>query len=320
MNCFKRIFSLGVTFAAAAALGCSAMAASAGMVNTDSGSLNVRSTASASSARVASLEKNSLVTLLSKNGSWWLVEYADGRYGYCHYDYISKLGSSFEGYVDIDSGSLNIRSSASKASSVKDRLQKNTQVVVLSEKNGWSRLLYNGTSVGYVASEYISQGKGYSDSGAVSLDVADYKQYDSRWANMKVGSSGKTMRAIGCVTAALAETERYRLGKSSVTPATMLKTLSYNYSGDVIWPSNYEKYTGSDYLGKTRSLLNEGKPVIFGAKKSNGKMHWVVVTGYNGGGLLAENFTINDPGSDERKTLDELFKEYPYFYKIEYYR
>lgn len=325
MNCFKRIFSVGVTAAAITVLSCSAMAISAGMVNTDSGALIVRSTASVSSARIAALERNSLVTLISKNGSWWLVEYSDGKYGYCHADYISKLGSSYEGYVDIDSGSLNIRSSGSMNSGIKDKLSKNTSVVVLSEKNGWSRVLYDGTSIGYASDRYITAGKsetesaGISSSGSVSLDVADYKQYDSRWASLKVGSSGKTMRAIGCVTAALADTESYRLGKSSITPATMLKTLSYNSSGDVSWPANYQSYTGSDYLGKALLLLNSGKPVIFGAKNSAGKMHWVVVTGYNGKGLSGENFTINDPGSETRKTLAALLKEYPYFYKIEYY-
>lgn len=320
MKSVKMIFSAGVCAAALTAMTYSAMAASAGVVNTTSSPLTVRSTASVNSAKVSSLARNSLVTLMSKNGSWWLVEYADGRYGYCHADYISQLGSSFEGYVDTDGGNLNIRSSASASATVKTKLPKNTPLVVLSEKNGWSRVLYNGTSIGYAASEYISQGSiqgGYND--IISLSVADYKQYDNRWADLKVGSSGKTMRSIGCVTAALAQTERYRTGKSSITPATMLKTLSYNSAGDVNWPYNYEKYTGSSYLTKTRSLLMEGKPVIFGAKKSSGKMHWVVVTGYNGEGLYAKNFTINDPGSETGKTLADLLNEYPYFYKIEYY-
>ena len=138
---------------------------------------------------------------------------------------------------------------------------------------------------------------------------------------MKVGSSGKTMRSIGCVTTALAATERYRLGDSSLTPATMLYRLSYTSSGDVLWPSNYRNYTSSGYLQKTYDLLKSGKPVIFGAKNSYGKMHWVVVTGYSGSGtnLKAADFMINDPGSETRVKLSDLFKEYPYFYKIEYY-
>jgi len=214
------------------------------------------------------------------------------------------------------------KASGSKSSSVIDALYKGESAVVLSEANGWSRILYDGVKTGYVYSAYLTEGEG---TGAtlqnISLSVADYKQYDGRWANMKVGSSGKTMRSIGCVTTALAATERYRLGDSSLTPATMLYRLSYTSSGDVLWPSNYRNYTSSGYLQKIYDLLKSGKPVIFGAKNSYGKMHWVVVTGYSGSGtnLKAADFMINDPGSETRVKLSDLFKEYPYFYKIEYY-
>ena len=46
----------------------------AGGVTTQSGRLNVRSGASTGSAVVASLNKGSYVTLMSKSGSWWRVE------------------------------------------------------------------------------------------------------------------------------------------------------------------------------------------------------------------------------------------------------
>lgn len=320
MKSIKMVLSAGISAAIIAAISSSAFAASAGVISTESGSLSVRSTASVSSARLALLPKDSLVTLVSKNGSWWLVEYADGRYGYCSSNYISQLSSGKEGYVKTKGGNLNIRSSASSSSSIKDKLPNGEGVIILSEKNGWCRVLYNGTSVGYAASEYIAAGTSpQSGVGNLSLGVIDYKQYDSRWANLKVSSSGKSMRAIGCVTSALAETESYRLHDSSITPAVMLKRLSYNSSGDVYWPSNYQSYTGSGYLSQLYSLLKSGKPVIFGAKNSAGKMHWVVVTGYNGAGLAAKNFIINDPGSETRKTLADLLNEYPRFYKMEYY-
>ena len=53
----------------------------AGTVTTASGALNVRSSASTSGKIVASLPRGSNVTLLSKSGSWWQVEYADGITG-----------------------------------------------------------------------------------------------------------------------------------------------------------------------------------------------------------------------------------------------
>ena len=322
MDKFKKMLTVAASVAVAAAFTVTVQAASAGVVDTDSSPLSVRSLASTSSAKLTTLSKGSLVTLISKSGSWWYVEYGDGRYGYCHQDYISQLTSAKSAYVNISGGKLNVRASGSKSSSVIDALYKGESAVVLSEANGWSRILYNGVKTGYVYSAYLTEGEG---TGAtlqkISLSVADYKQYDGRWANMKVGSSGKTMRSIGCVTTALAATERYRLGDSSLTPATMLYRLSYTSSGDVLWPSNYRNYTSSGYLQKTYDLLKSGKPVIFGAKNSYGKMHWVVVTGYSGSGtnLKAADFMINDPGSETRVKLSDLFKEYPYFYKIEYY-
>ena len=322
MDKFKKMLTVAASVAAAAAFTVTAQAVSAGVVDTDSSPLSVRSLASTSSAKLTTLSKGSLVTLISKSGSWWYVEYGDGRYGYCHQDYISQLTSAKSAYVNISGGKLNVRASGSKSSSVIDALYKGESAVVLSEANGWSRILYDGVKTGYVYSAYLTEGEG---TGAtlqkISLSVADYKQYDGRWANMKVGSSGKTMRSIGCVTTALAATERYRLGDSSLTPATMLYRLSYTSSGDVLWPSNYRNYTSSGYLQKTYDLLKSGKPVIFGAKNSYGKMHWVVVTGYSGSGtnLKAADFMINDPGSETRVKLSDLFKEYPYFYKIEYY-
>ncbi len=328
MSVSKVLFGTAAACAAAVAFSLNANAASAGVISTQSSPLVVRSLASSSSSKLTALAKGELVTLISQNGDWWYVEYSDDRYGYCHADYITPLTTANSASVNISGGNLNVRSSPSRSSSVVASLAKGEEVVELSSSNGWSRILYDGVKVGYVYNDYLSyNGQSSGSSGgsngsyaSISLAVNDYKQYDSRWADMKVGYSGKTMRSIGCVTAALAATESYRTGDSSLTPAKMLSKLSYNSSGDVSWPSNYRSYTSSGYLEKTYELLKSGRPVIFGAKTSAGRMHWVVVTGYQGSGeLRTSNFIINDPGSENRKTLADLFAEYPKFYKLEYY-
>jgi uncharacterized protein YgiM (DUF1202 family) len=56
----------------------------AGLVSISSGRLNVRTAPSTGASVVASLAKGSYVTLVSKSGDWWKVEYAGGKYGYCH--------------------------------------------------------------------------------------------------------------------------------------------------------------------------------------------------------------------------------------------
>ena len=286
----------------------------AGIVSVSSGKLNVRASASTTSSVVASLSKDSYVTLTSKSGNWWYVEYADNVYGYCHADYI-KTASGTPATVKLSSGSLNVRSGASISYTKTASLYNGEIVIVLSSSNGWSKILFNGTKVGYVSSQYLSMG--YS---AISLNVPSFKQTDSRWANVKIANSGKTISQIGCATTGIAMMESYRTG-TTIYPDAMSKKLSYSSSGNVYWPSNFKVVTSSsNYLNGIYNQLKNGKPVLLGAKKYSGTQHWVVITGYIGGNTLsASNFTINDPGSNTRKTLQQFLNEYPVFYKYFYY-
>ena len=103
----------------------------AGSVNISSGYLNVRQSASASSAAVSKLSKGQLVTLISKSGGWWRVMYSDGRYGYCHADYITAL-SSRAYTVSISSGYLNVRSGPSTDYAKTDSLSRGDVVIGVS--------------------------------------------------------------------------------------------------------------------------------------------------------------------------------------------
>lgn len=291
------------------------LGSSAGTVSVTSGRLNVRSSASTSSSVVSSLSKGSFVTLISKSGNWWKVEYADNTYGYCHANYI-KTVSGTPATVKLSSGSLNVRSGAGVSYSRIASLYNGEIVIVLSSSNGWSKILFNGTKIGYVSSVYLST----STLSAISLNVPDFKQTDSRWANVKIANSGKTIAQIGCATTAISMMESYRTG-TTIYPDAMSKRLSYSSSGNVYWPGHFKAVTSSsNYLNGIYNQLKNGKPVLFGAKKSSGSQHWVVITGYTGGNTLsASNFTINDPGSNTRKTLQQFLNEYPIFYKYFYY-
>lgn len=285
----------------------------AGAVTTQWGSLNVRERPSSGSRVLTALGKGSYITLLSRSGEWWYVEYGDQRYGYCHGDYITRVAGT-AGAVKLSYGSLNVRTGPGTSYGAKDWLSNGVPVVILSESGGWSRILYHGTKTGYVSSRYLSGG-----SGGISLNVPDFKQTDSRWANVKLASSGKTIAQIGCATTAIAMLESYRTG-TTVYPDAMAKRLSYTSSGSVYWPSHYTVTTSSaGYLDKLLALLQSGKPVLFGAKNSWGGQHWVVVTGFAGGSVTPENFRINDPGSNSRVNLQQFLDAYPVFYKFFHY-
>ena len=296
------------------------LTSTAGTVNVSSGRLNVRSGQSTGSAVVASLNKGSYVTLISKSGSWWYVEYAKGKYGYSHADYIKQVSSS-AATVQVSSGNLNVRSGAGTGYSIVDKLPKGETVVILSNSGGWSRILYHGVKTGYVSNQYLSKGQTQGQYAPISLNVPNFKQTDSRWANVIIGNSGKTIAQIGCVTTAIAMMESYRSGKT-IYPDAMSKKLSYSSSGNLYWPSDYQVvFENSNILNALYQKLKEGKPVLYGAKTSAGKQHWVVVVGYTGGNTLsASQFVIRDPGSNSRVNLQQFMNAYPVFYKYFYYK
>ena len=288
--------------------------AKAGLVVTNTGRLNVRGQGASTAAVVATLNKGSYVALSEKSGSWWRVEYSRGKFGYCHQDYIRVVESS-PATVATQSGGLNIRSGAGTSYSKIGSLSRGEDVQVLSKTAGWSFILYHGNKTGYVSSSYLS-----AKYGAVSLDVPNFKQMDARWAEVKIGQSGKTMAQIGCATTAVAMMESKRTG-TAIYPPDMSKSLTYTPSGSVYWPSHYRVVTDSaGYLTTIYDLLRQGKPVLLGCRDTYGKQHWVVVVGYSGGAkLTASGFIIRDPGSNNRSNLQQFLDIYPVFYKFFYY-
>lgn len=304
---------MAIVFIAPIKTSAAELSSKVGVVSTQNTGLIVRSSPSTSGTVLASLPKGGYVTLISNSNGWWYVEYGKGRFGYCSDRYISVTSATAK-TVNITSGSLNIRSGAGTGYSIIGSLKKGEVVLELSSSSGWSKIVYFGTKVGYVSSSYLAGASGYKK---ISLNVPSFKQNDSRWANIKVASSGKTIAQIGCATTAISMMESYRQGKT-LTPADMVKTLKYTSSGNVYWPSHYYVTTNtSGYLTKIYNLLSAGKPVLFGAKNSYGKQHWVVITGYNGSsGLSAAGFSINDPGTNTRTNLAQFLSAYPTIYKF----
>ena len=286
------------------------MDSSAGKVTTSGSVLNIRKSSSTDTPVVSTLKNGSTITLLSKSGTWWYVEYADGKYGYCHAGYITPIGGT-PATVAVSSGTLNVRSGPSTSYSKTGALPKGETVIVLSNSGSWSHILYSGTKTGYVSSPYLSQG-----GNTISLSVPYYRQNDSRWSGVKLGNSGQTIGQIGCATTGIAMMESYRTG-TTIYPDAMSRQLRYTSSGSVYWPSHYTAMTSSSgYLQAIYAQLQEGNAVLFGAKTSGGKQHWVVITGYQGGTpLTASGFTIHDPGTASRTNLQQFLNAYPVFYK-----
>lgn len=289
-------------------------------VATESTALNIRSGKSTSSSVLKTAKKGTYLTLIEKQGTWYKVEYQKDKFGYCHSDYVKDIDASFPARVKISSGVLNVRRGKGTSYEIKDTLKNGTNIVVLNSKSEWYRILYNGNTTGYVHSKYLTTSFG-SNYKKIALSVPSYKQTDTRWSSYPIGTQGDTIGTIGCTTTCLAMTESYRKGYT-VTPKDMAKSLSYSPSGSLYWPQSYstELLSESTYLKRIYALLQSGKPLVFGAKKSNGSQHWVVVTGHTAttDTLSPYNFSINDPGSKTRTKLNEFLSAYPKPYKIAY--
>ena len=289
---------------------------SGGIVDTSGGNLNVRSTASTSSTIKAKVKNNSYLTIYSTTGNFYYVEYKDGYFGYVHKDYVDIVSSNVK-KVSTAGGNLNVRYGAGMNYVAFDSIVNNDYVIVLSDKGVFSNILFEGNKTGYVNDSYLSSGYKYD---SIKLSIPSYKQYDSRWASLTLGNSGKTIKQIGCLTTSIAMTESYRRG-IAVTPTYIRNNSSYTSDGSIYWPSNYITSTNSNYLSTVYNLLKSGKPVLIGLKTSSGGQHWVVITGFTGGNTLSlSNFIVNDPGSSTRTRLSEVASAYPLFYKIAYYR
>lgn len=153
-----------------------------------------------------------------------------------------------------------------------------------------------------------------NNGSSIELNVPLYKQTDRRWKNVYIGN--KTIGQIGCTTTAIAMVYSYNK-KTTVYPNSMKSKLKYS-NNDLIWSSianvgltskAYNCGVHQDMLSTIYSKLKSGRPVIIGATTSSGgSQHWVVITGYKGSteSYSTAKFIVNDPGSQNSKTLAEF--------------
>lgn len=312
-----------------------------GTVHTNGASLNVRSGPSTKYAIIGRLANGVSVKIKGSSNGWYQIEYGSKKKAYVYGTYVkvTKNGYPVTGQVTNGGVPLRLRQKATTASQILAQIPRGSKIKITGKYNsGWLKATYKGKN-GYVSAKYVkvtlpSSGSSASATPAtgntgtsssyrynkINLKVPFYSQFDSRWASKKLGKTSYTIRSSGCVVCGLAESESFLNGKT-ITPADMLKKLSFDSNGCVYWPSGYTSYTGSDYLEQIYRQLKNGKPVLVGAFTPSGKQHWVVASGHTakGNSLSAKNIDVIDC-SERYDSLADFLKTYSRFYKIVYHR
>lgn len=184
-----------------------AYAASTGTVTASA--LNVRKSASTSSATYGCIYKGASVTILGTSGAWYKVKAnvnGTSREGYVHSAYISTTGgaanASGKGTVNVNA--LNVRSSASTSSSVLGVISKGTSVTITGTSGSWYKVTVtiNGSSKsGYVYAEYIT--KTGSSSGGSSGGSSNNSGETSKSGTGTVTATSLNVRSAPSTTASV---------------------------------------------------------------------------------------------------------------------
>ncbi|WP_400246883.1 SH3 domain-containing protein [Niallia sp. JL1B1071] len=217
--------------------------------------LNVRVGPSVNTNIVTTLNAGTKVNVLSETNGWSKVN-VNGKTGYASSSYlITKQESSIK-YVSINpSSTLNVRETASTKAKVVTKLKQNTKVEVVSESNGWSKIIVNEIN-GYVASEYI---KAVQTEDKKTTDTSNEQKKVTKYVNVSTGSS-------------------LNLRNSSSNSASIIVKLAKDVAVTVYSESNgwskvevYGKqgYVATQYLAEKKSTVNteQSKETSTGANK-----------------------------------------------------
>lgn len=149
-------------------------------------SVRMRSSASASSKIVATLGKGTSVSILNTSNSKWYEVSFDGKTGYVSSDYVTvDRDGSFTAPGIVSADGVNIRASASTASSVVGTVTKNTILTVTGLQDGWYSVTCQYGTKGFIRSNLVnlttSSNNGSSESEGVQVVGTARKYLGTRY-------------------------------------------------------------------------------------------------------------------------------------------
>ena len=218
------------------------------------GSLNMRKSGKATASIVAILSKGTKVTVYSESNGWAKVK-ANGKDGYVSTKYLStaKPGTgsttvtpekTTTKYVNVSSGTLNMRKSGSESANIVAKLSKGTKVTVYSESKGWAKVKANGKD-GHVSAKYLSTTKPGTGSTSVTPEKTTTKY-------VNISSGTLNMRKSGSESASIV---------AKLSKGTEVTVYSESKGWAKIKANGIEGYVSADFLSTTKPEM-DSKPSI----------------------------------------------------------
>ena len=242
-------------------------------------SLNVRSEPSTVSSFLFSIKQNEKVTILESQDGWYKIKAGNGNSGWASSEYIKidiNQNNQSESKRTVTADVLNMRSGASTSYRTIAKIKKGTEVELISESNGWSKIKYEGR-IGYVSSEFLSNENNIKPSEKPSTDQ-----------NTDANSNNNTneTKTIGKIKVVTATSLNVRSGPS--TSNGVIGSLKQNDKVEVISESNgwsKVKFSGKEgYVSSTYLKDSNGGNTGGGSENPNptpGKTKVVTATSLN---------------------------------------
>ncbi|MDS0526619.1 SH3 domain-containing protein [Clostridium sp. SHJSY1] len=143
--------------------------------------LNIRHSASTSSAVIGTLKNGDTFEIISNSNGWYNIK-SQNAVGFIKSDYVKEIGISTtpaaqttkttqNGKVVNISTNLRIRTSPSTTSSILGYLLNGQEVSITAEEGNWYAISYNNTK-GYVSKEYVQKASGTSASNNAPVNTS----------------------------------------------------------------------------------------------------------------------------------------------------
>ncbi|ETI66206.1 mannosyl-glycoprotein endo-beta-N-acetylglucosamidase, partial [Neobacillus vireti LMG 21834] len=200
---------------------------------------------------VTSLSKGTAVTVYSEANGWAKVS-ANGKDGYVSTSFLSAQNPNGSAtsppaavvtkYVNVASGSLNMRNGASNSSSIIVGLAKGTAVKVYSETGGWAKIEAYGKT-GYVSSAFLVATIPASNNNTGSGTVPPAQQITTKYVNVNKGSSLNVRKSASTSSAIL----------TKLSSGTEVKVQSESNGWAKIQVNGVEGYVSSEFLSASKS-------------------------------------------------------------------